>query len=111
MMNTKKSLLKKLLPVAVVGGALAVAGTASADWANGTVDTLRASRNSYEDGKTVVVLKGATCSTGDFYIASASSNKDTMVKLLIAAKLAGLPVGLGFTPASTGCEVYAVVLA
>ena len=107
----KKSFFKKLLPVAVVGAGLAVAGTAMASWSDvGRVTSIQQSRGSYDDGKTVITLEGVSCDSGRFYIANSSSNKDVQINLLTASLLAGKPVALAYSAKTDGCDVYLVKL-
>ena len=106
---TKNSLFKKLLPVAVVGAGLAVAGPAMASWsASAPVTALQQSRSSYDGGRTLIWLENTPCSTGKFYISNSSSNKDIQIKLLTASLLAGNSVKLGYSAVADGCDVYSV---
>jgi hypothetical protein len=102
---------KKSILALVALGMLSTSSVAWADWSGeDQVREIRQSRSSYDNGRTVIKLKNTPCSTGDFYIADSSSNKDLKVRLLTAALLSGRDVNLGHTANSSGCDVYSVVL-
>jgi hypothetical protein len=86
-------MLKKTIVAIVAVAALSIASMAHAAWSpEDEVVQIRQSRSSYDNGRTVIKLKNTTCSTGDFYIADTSSNRDIQVCLPTAALLAGRTV-------------------
>lgn len=104
-------MLNKTIVAIVAIATLSIASAAHAAWSpEDEVVQIRQSRSSYDNGRTVIKLKNSTCSTGDFYIADSSSNKDIQVRMLTAALLAGRSVQLGYQSTPAGCDVYSVVL-
>lgn len=98
-MNTKKSLLKKLLPVAVVGAGLAVAGTAMA--ADSGWQTIRELEANAKDGTLIVTAgsfdPGPCANDASFVILDVNGAGAALSKIAMAAFLAGKQVRATFT--------------
>ena len=103
----KKSFFKKLLPVAVVGAGLAVAGTA---WAGYWTPWYNVSNvETYASGGTNVHLEGYSCGSSDYAsFDGGAANHDQVVKIALAAMLAGKQVKVKI---SSGCSGYAIIVA
>ena len=89
---------------------------AQADWSEwDRIETMRTSRFSYDEGKTVITLRntspGFVCPNGDFFIRKDSSGKESQFPILLAAVQSGRQISIGYSIEplfGAGCDVYSI---
>ena len=103
-----------IMSLAVVGlsSSVAMASYTSYD----RIAEMRQSRESYDDGKTVIKLQSnasdTVCPSGDFFIDKDSSGRPWQLAMLTAAVQSGRQVQLlyRYLGPGQGCDVYAVAI-